>query len=529
MTAELHPLSSAPITATPIAPRWIALGLFFLTVALRLPFASQTLNHWDSVNHALALTSFDVPHHRPQPPGYILYIGLARLVNLVIPDAQTALVTVSILASGLAVALLFLLGARLASRELGLIAALLLMTCPPFWFDSEVALPYVVEGCASVALALLLYKLRMGETQIAPLTAVVFAIAIGMRQQLALFFVPLVLYAYWNQSRRVRLESLAWFAGVCLVWFLPLVISAGGIAAYSNAVRGLNSAFASEYVLFGTGGLPALLRNFSRMGAYTLYALNFAVIPLIFGGIYLVRGPRSRARMEGARQGGEGEEAAGRNGVRSLLVLWIAPSVLFYLLFHMGSPGLVYVFLPALYIVAAFGVLAMTRRNVRARVVVVLALCAANIYIFVGMPADLYLGRGVRVLNYSALVEHDRSLLARVQAIRANFDPATTLILADDWRFAEYYLANYLVLHVPGDATQRLILMKNMEEEYLRANQLDVSQVEMLVWFDESALEKFDGAANECMELEGGGCMPVVHLGQRGGVKVLPDRLEVKP
>ena len=487
----------------------IGFALALLTLVFRLPFVSQTLNHWDSVNHALALTSFNVAAHRPQPPGYILYIGVARLVNFIFTDAQTALVVVSMLASALAVAFLFLLGTRVASREIGLIAALLLLTSPPFWFDGEVALPYVVEGCASVALAFLLYKLLSGEKNSAPLAAVVFAISVGLRQQTALFFAPLVLYVFWKYSWRVRLEALAWFTLVCLLWFVPLMASAGGIGAYFTALRNLNTAFTDEYVLFGTGGGGALFRNAARMGAYVLYALNLAIIPLLLDAIHFAS-TRSLWNDERTRFFG----------------LWILPSAIFYLFFHMGSPGLIYVFLPALCLLAAFGLEKITRSNLRWRYGAVALLCAFNVFLFLGTPPDLYTGRDVRVLNYRAIVEHDRSLSARVNAMRANFDPTTTLVIADDWRFAEYYLPDFRVLFLPSNPNEALILSQQQQEKYLRANALDVSQIEMLVFFDETSLQKYRGTAKECMALQNGACLPVVHLAQKGGVKISENKIE---
>lgn len=483
--------------------------LALLTLVLRLPFVSQTLNHWDSVNHALALTSFNVAAHRPQPPGYILYIGIARLVNFVFPDAQTALVVVSMSASALAVAFLFLLGTRIASREMGFIAALLLLTSPPFWFDSQVALPYVVEGCASVVLAYLLYRVRNGDKQLAPLAAVVFAISIGLRQQMAIFFAPLVLYVFWKHTRRVRLEALVWFTLLCFLWFAPLMWSAGGIGAYFTALRNYNRAFADEFVLFGTGGLGALWRNAERMSAYALYALNLATIPLFLGVLSCARA-RALWKNERAR----------------FFALWILPSAIFYLFFHMGSPGLIYVFLPALFLVAAFGLEKMTRASPRWRYGATALLCAFNAFLFLGTPPDLYTGSDVRVLNYSALREHDRSLSTRVNAIRANFDAATTLVIADEWRFAEYYLPDFRVLFVPANENEAVIVSEHRQEKYLRAGALDVSQIEMLVFFDESSPRKYRGKAEECMALQNGECLPVVHLAQKGGVKIVGNQIE---
>lgn len=479
MTASTRPISSASLFPRSLAPHWIALALFLLTLLMRLPFRSQTLNDWDSVNHALALTSYNVVAHRPQPPGYILYIGGARLVNFVFPDEQTALVVVSMLASAGAVAVLFLLGTLLANQEIGLIAALLLLTCPAFWFDSEVALPYVVEGSASVVLATLLYRVLRGEQRLTMLTAVVFAISVGLRQQLALFFAPLVIYAYWKYSWRIRIEAVAWFGFVCALWFFPLAWSTGGIFEYLAALRNLNNAFSSEYVLLGSGGEEGILRNALRVGAYTAYATNFAALPLLLGGLQI---SLSRWKRDGMRF-----PIADRRIL--FLALWILPSVVFYLFFHMGSPGLIYVFLSALYLLAAFGLHHLLHANPRGLVFAMLFLGAANLFIFFGTPPDLYTGRSLRVLNYSSLLAHDSYLSGRVQAIQSQFDPQTTLILATDWRFAEYYLPDYrIMLFLPHDKVP-LLVVKDKQEYYVQLNDAAarVENVKNIVLFDSAA------------------------------------------
>lgn len=509
MTVQTRPVSTLAGFPLSLASPWIAFGLFVLTLVVRIPFASQTLNHWDSVNHALALTSFDVATNRPQAPGYILYIGFARLVNLIVPDAQTALVIVSMLASAVAVAFLFLLGARMASRELGLIAALLMLTSPPFWFDGEVALPYVVEGCAALVLTYLLYCVQQGESRLAPLVAVVFAIAVGMRQQLAFFYAPLVVVVLWKTSWRARLEAIAWFVFVCLLWFVPLVSSTGGINAYFTALGRLNSAFADEYVLFGSGGTSALLRNIERIGSFVLYALNLAVIPVLWGVFQALR--RQAVRSDARTR---------------FVVLWILPALLFYVLFHMGSPGLIYVFLPALFLIAAFGLHDLTRTRPRLLAPSVGILLAANILLFLVAPSDLFLGRSARVLNYAALRQHDTSLMARVDVIRSDFDPATTLIIADDWRFAEYYLPSFRVLHLPPDPELPMILAFDLRETYMGAPRVDLAEVEQLVWFDPSSPRTFRGTIQECKPLADGWCLPFLKLRERGGLKITNSSIE---
>ncbi len=489
----------------PLAPFWIALALFVGTVALRLPFASQTLNHWDSVNHALALTDYDIAVHRPQPPGYILYIGVARLVNLVLPDPQTALVTVSIMASALAVALMFLLGARMGSTRAGLVAAVLLMTNPAFWFDSEVALPYVVEGCLSIALALLFYSGLEGERRWLPVAAVVWAIAIGMRQQLALFFAPLVVYAYWKQSWRVRIESGLWFTLVCLLWFVPLVASAGGVSRYVQLVRNLNAEFSSEYVLAGSGGIRALWRNAYRLLGAVLYALNLTLIPLTLDAVGVLRARAWRGVLDDRR-------------VRFVL-LWTWPSVVFYLLVHMGSPGLIYVFMPGLVLAAAFTLeqLAAARQGLGLGLIGLC--CAANAVLFLLTPPDLFLRQSIRVLNYSSMMQHDLYIRSRVSAIENQFDPETTVILASDWRFAEYYLPEYRVIFfAPEDKLTPVILARGRKDAYTTPADpvLAAEPFQTVVFFDLPARQFLHGEVKpECIALADGECLGYVLLNEQ--------------
>ena len=54
-----------------------ALSLVFL--AAHLPFLPPTLEDIDSINFALGVADFDVAKHQPHPPGYPVFIALAKL------------------------------------------------------------------------------------------------------------------------------------------------------------------------------------------------------------------------------------------------------------------------------------------------------------------------------------------------------------------------------------------------------------------------------------------------------------------
>ena len=125
---------------------WIALGLFAFTLVLRIPFRSQVLHHWDSVNFALALDHFDLRLHQPHPPGtFVIYIMMGRLLNAFLHDSNASLVWLSVVLSGLGTAALFLLSEEWFGRKVGLTTALLTIVSPLVWFHGEVALSYMLE------------------------------------------------------------------------------------------------------------------------------------------------------------------------------------------------------------------------------------------------------------------------------------------------------------------------------------------------------------------------------------------------
>ena len=78
---------------------WLAGGLAALTLLSRWPYRAGMLYNWDAVQFALALREFDVTKHQPHPPGYLLYVGLGRLLNIPLADPNLAYVGLAMLFS----------------------------------------------------------------------------------------------------------------------------------------------------------------------------------------------------------------------------------------------------------------------------------------------------------------------------------------------------------------------------------------------------------------------------------------------
>ncbi|MCX7856181.1 MAG: DUF2723 domain-containing protein [Anaerolineae bacterium] len=310
----------------------IAFGLFLLGVLTRVPFRSRFLYHWDSVNFALGLEHFDIYQHQPHPPGYFLYVMTGRLVRLLVGDANASLVWISVFATGLAVVMMFWLGRSLWNREAGIIAALLLLTSPLFWFHGEVALSYMVEAAFVIGVALLCYRHLEGTDDRLWLSALVLGIAGGFRPNTMAFLIPLWAVSAWRYRWRKVLVAVGVLGGVCLAWAVPMVILTGGVGRYREALGAAGQIVAGESSF---SGIRQLAVNGFRLGMFTVYALGAGLVPLAVGVIYgvITRRPQWRAWA--------------RRPEFRLLFWWLAPSLLFYTLIHIRQPGHTFTFMPA--------------------------------------------------------------------------------------------------------------------------------------------------------------------------------------
>src|SRR5262245_14812026 len=219
----------------------LALALAALTAASRLPFRARLLPTWDAVQFSLALRNYDVVNHQPHPPGYILYVALARLVALAVGDPLATLVWLAIAGSAVTGALVYVLAWRLYGRATAVGAALGLAASPLFWYHGEVGLSYTIEAALVTAVALLAWPMVEGRTVFAGWSALVLALAGGVRQSILVLLFPLWLGAAAVGLRRWRpvLGGLAILTVVTAAWLGPMVWLSGGPSRYLDAAQEL--------------------------------------------------------------------------------------------------------------------------------------------------------------------------------------------------------------------------------------------------------------------------------------------------
>jgi hypothetical protein len=477
----------------------LRLALLFLLGALsRLPFTSQILYHWDSVNFALALHHFDVAVDQPQIPGYILYVMLGRLVNYGVGDPQVTLVGISLVSSGLAVAALYLLGRTMFSRQTGLMAALFLAASPLFWFYGEIALPHSLDTLTVILVAWMLYRVMQGwdpllgppptrergEVGLVLLAAVTLAIAGGLRPQTQVFLMPLALLAAWRLSWRQILPAVVAMGFVDLLWFVPLMWSVGGLFRYLKILSAFAGRFNETTSVFSAGA-AGLQSNLRKLGMYTLYAGGLTFVPVIGYGLL-----RARQVLELLRR-------------RRLwfLFLWMTPSIIYYTFVHMGQQGLVFVFLPALMLISAESLRRLAGSRPAVQWGLTWGLVALQATIFLAFPTYPLGEDRFKILTWQTIRQHDRYYQERLEIAHHEFPPDQTLIAGTNWRHLEYYLSDYPLIRLnvtpAGELGEGEVLNTQDDVEiFLPPVPLDrpasSDEVSYLVLFDDELLAFLD-------------------------------------
>jgi hypothetical protein len=264
----------------------LALATLALAFALaHLPYVVSSLEDIDSVNFALAIREFDVAKHRPHPPGYPVYVALAKIgapvVRTFAPGAPPSVVearTLSALSLSGALAAIVLLYRVMTSAfarpdaadrdavappwrsfdPLALAATGLTVACPLFWYLAVRPmsdLPGLAAALAAqAALGLAWWRQRRdrgGDARLSPARVAasgamivagsfLAALSIGFRSQNAVLTLPLLVGVLVDRIGRgvagALIGSSVALAVGALLWAVPLVVASGGLDAYLAAL-----------------------------------------------------------------------------------------------------------------------------------------------------------------------------------------------------------------------------------------------------------------------------------------------------
>jgi hypothetical protein len=228
-----------------------------------LVYLPSTLEDIDSLNFALGIHDFDPALHQPHPPGYPVFIALAKVARMFLPSDAAALAFLGALLGALAVfpmmrlcADVEALGGRTEPQAsfTASLSALVLVVSPLYWFNASrpmsdiPGLAAVLAAQAALVSAFVRQRLNPGRTpeaiadsgRMIVLGAFLSALAIGMRSQAFWLTVPLLGLVLVQRAGRgaagALLGSAMTFTIGVLVWAVPLVIASGGPRAYVAAI-----------------------------------------------------------------------------------------------------------------------------------------------------------------------------------------------------------------------------------------------------------------------------------------------------
>jgi hypothetical protein len=239
----------------PTAKTWLPVALVIvLALALYLPFQSVSLDDLDSYNFARALVKFDPAQSTPHAPGYVLYVGLGRIVYALVGDARMALTLLSAVCAALACGLLFAMARALFNASVAAISVALVLPTPLLWLNADKALS---DAPGLLAQAVCMAFIVLAIRRKAPLWAAgaCLGLAAGFRPQGVLgLAAALLLAAVW-----LRAKPKAWLAAGAAIlvsaaaWLLPLLAAFGwnlhGLYVY---LTGATSFVTSQESLFAT-------------------------------------------------------------------------------------------------------------------------------------------------------------------------------------------------------------------------------------------------------------------------------------
>ncbi len=305
-------------------------------------------------------------------PGNIGYVLLGKAAHAVIANPVYAFQAVNIALTCVGIGFFYLFATLVVPRPMAVASAFAMANSPMVWWHVGVIASYPVWLAVMPAIGWFGLRFVRGRRPVDVL-GMTLALGFGMilRPDLIAFGSPLWFGCMVLGRARLRDWSvaLAILAACCASWFFGTAWVLGGIEVYLDQVRAKHE-WDKENFSFGSRGLvEGLLRNVTKYGLFLGWSAALAVIPFAREVVH---------RLANLRESWRGT---------LLALLWVGPSWYFSWFVFAGNAGLIFPFLPLLYLGAAKGLgLWLGREEVRRPVLAMAGIGLLGVAQFVATP-----------------------------------------------------------------------------------------------------------------------------------------------
>lgn len=479
---------------------FISLSLFILGVVTRLPFISRLFNYWDGVEFAIAIKRYSPQEGFPCPLSHFLYVMTVKAVDLFIKNPHTSFLIQSIIGNSLFVVVVYWIGRAIFGRLNGILAALIVLFAPWFWYYSITTVPSMFVGFFGGVSVLGFYYAMFRKSNYGLYWgAIGFALLCGYRHQDSLFIFPLFLWVLVKTKPKDAVKALVLFGLTCLAWFIPLIVMSGGFSEYINLLREYSKNSRISQNIFSMP-YDMAKTNFTIKIKILLLVYGIGILPLF----YQLRTFFNFTSIVNDRR------------VRFFIV-WIFPPVIFWLIFFGENAGYFMSTLTGLSIYLAWAIFEtgkeisnLFKKNNSSRwqvllinpgflswiFVLFLVLTNSFIFLYDWTPKERA-PIGFLYQNYPQVAKKDKMQKNKLDYIKANMNPESTAILTTNWFFMqtmyylpEFYVYQYDVIQFAGRESMREAYQHKRRRYFKCDNTFDFKEkFTALVLFDEGSLD----------------------------------------